>query len=463
METVAIKAMDAAWLYVEKQDAPAHFGPLLVMTPPPGSNKDFVYDMVASWRQCRDFKPPFNYKVAPGIIPKWEVVEPAKMDMEYHLMHSALPHPGGEQELGILISRLHSHKLDRDHPLWQCYVIEGLEGGRFAIYIKLHHSQLDGMGAAKLMQRSFSTDAEQRDMPPPWATSMRVRGLKPPKIKAKTTESKSLIRDFTAMKSLVTSLGTMADKAYLGKDKALSAPFQGPDSIINKRVSPHRRYATQSYPLARIKAVANAAQVKVNDVFLGITGAALRRYLLELNALPTKPLIGQIPVNVRTADGNEMGNALAFIYSTLGTDISDPLARIKAVSQSTDAAKAIHTGLSASAIEPFTMLMLAPYMTEVILGLGGYTRAAANLVISNVTGPRERLYLNGARVEQIYGPSVLFHGQALNITMSSYVDEINIGYTACRESLPSIQRLAVYSGEALSELEEVLGIVSPQA
>jgi diacylglycerol O-acyltransferase len=193
-------------------------------------------------------------------------------------------------------------------------------------------------------------------------------------------------------------------------------------------------------------------------VFLSITGAALRRYLLELKALPKKPLIGQIPVNIRTSEGSEMGNALAFIYSTLGTDISDPIARLNAVSHSTEAAKSIHTGLSASAIEPFTMLMLAPYMTEVILGLGGYTRAAANLVISNVTGPRERLFFNGARVEQIYGPSVLIHGQALNITMSSYVDEINIGYTACRDSLPSIQRLAVYSGEALAELEEELGL-----
>jgi len=457
MERVAINPMDAAWLYVEKEQAPAHFGPLIFMSCPVG-DEGFVQRLVAEWRKSLTFAPPFNYHLAKGLVPRWAITPNEQLDMEYHLRHSALPAPGGEAELGIMVSRLHSHKLDRKKPLWQCYVIEGIGGGRFAIYLKLHHAQLDGMAASALLGKCFSPDPDARNMPAPWTVGLTVSPEKKAAAKLKKESSAAQISAWSRLSNIRRALSTLGKEAYLNSKSSLFAPYQGPKSVLNGRISGHRRYATQRFELAQLKRIADKAGVKINDVFLTVTGAALRRYLLEQDALPKKSLVGQIPVSIRPAGDDAIGNALSFVYATLGTDLDDPLARLLAVSQSTASAKSLQSTLTVEAIEAYTSIVLAPYITETILGLGGYMRPASNLVISNVIGPRQRMYLNGARIEHIYGPSVLFHGQALNITMSSYADEINIGYTACRDSLPSMQRIAVYSGEAMNELEVALGL-----
>ncbi len=450
--TIAMKPFDAGWIYAEKPDAPAHFGPLIILSLPEDAPVSFVCDLVEQWRQCRHVEAPFNYRLRRGLWPSWQVLADEDIDLEYHLRHSALPAPGGERELGTLISRLQSHALDWQRPLWECHVIEGLENRRFAIYLKLHHGQLDGMGAAKLISRVFSADPAARGGMPPWSVGMRAAGPRP---------VRQRISGWMRLMALVQAwraLSRLKRDARSGREPALAAPFQAPKTLFNERISAQRRFATQRYPLERLKRIAKAGEVTLNDVFLASSGGALRRYLSELNALPARTLIGQVPVNLRPAGDASVGNAIAFIYARLHSDLADPIARLRAVHASMEAGKARHEALPAAAVEGFTMLLLGPYMLQIILGLGGRVAPAANLVISNLTGPRQRLYFNGARVDHLYGPSVLFHGQALNITMSSYVDEINIGYTGCRASLPSMQRLAVYTGEALDELESALGL-----
>jgi diacylglycerol O-acyltransferase len=454
--TVVMKPFDAAWFYVERADAPAHFGPLIILSRPPAAPRSFVRDFVEQWRVERSFAPPFNYRLRRNRLPSWDVLPDDEIDLDYHLRHSALPDPGGERELGILVSRLHSHRLDRSRPLWECHVIEGLERDRFAIYMKLHHGQLDGVGAARLMQRVFSADPDARNLRPPWVVGMqskrRPAGMEPSPRK----RPPALTDTLEAMPKVLGALGHLLRDAYSGDKPEVSAPFQAPTAVFNRRIGRQRRFATQCYPLDRFRRIAKHANVTINDVFLAVSGGALRRYLQEIDALPEKPLIGQLPVNIRPEGDSSVGNALAFIYARLPTDLSDPVARLHAAHASVAAGKARHQSLPAAGVDPFTSLLLGPYMAQLILGLGGIVPPAANLVISNVPGPRERLYFNGARVEQIYGPSVLFHGQALNITMSSYCDEINIGFTGCRDSLPSMQRLAVYTGDALEELETAL-------
>ena len=450
-----MKPFDAAWFYVERPEAPAHFGPLIILRRPPGTPPTFVGEVVEQWRTCRKFAAPFNYRLRRDYIPAWDVLDDEQIDLDYHLRHSALPAPGGERELGVLVSRLQSHRLDRRRPLWECHLIEGLENDRFAIYLKLHHGQLDGVGAARLMARVFSTDPDARGLMPPWSVGMESKSLPAEAEPAWQGSSAPFgpARTLAALPRVFGALAGLVRQAYAEHRADVAAPFQAPRTILNGRIDAQRRFATQTYQLERFKRIAKSAAVTINDVFLAISGAALRRYLGELDALPQDSLIGQLPVNIRPAGDSNVGNQLAFIYARLHTDIADPLQRLQAVHQSTSAGKARQESLPAEAVSPFTMLLLGPYMAQLIFGLGGYIRPAANLVISNLPGPKQRLYFNGARVDHIYGPSVLFHGQALNITMSSYVDEINIGFTGCRDSLPSLQKLAVYTGEALEELE----------
>lgn len=447
-----MKLFDAGWFHAEKPDAPAHFGPLIILSLPEGAPSSFVRDLVEDWRNSHEVRPPFNYLLRTGLWPSWEVLPDGEIDLEYHLRHSALPAPGGERELGTLVSRLQSHPLDRRRPLWECHVIEGLENNRFAIYLKLHHGQLDGMGAARLMARIFSEDPDALGGLPPWSVGMHAESSGPRPARRQVAWRARLL----GLRQAFSALSRLKRDARSQKTPGLVAPFQAPMTILNGRISAQRRFATQCYSLDRLKHVARAGGVTLNDVFLAISGGALRRYLSELGALPDEPLIGQVPVNLRAAGDASVGNAIAFIYARLYSSIADPVARLRAVHESMEAGKARHQALPADAREAFTMLLLGPYMLQIILGLGGRVDPSANLVISNVTGPRKRLYFNGARVDQLYGPSVLFHGQALNITMSSYVDEVNIGFTGCRRSLPSMQKLAVYTGEALAELEAAL-------
>lgn len=466
MTKTFLNLFDAAWFFVERTDAPAHFGPLVVLSPPTDASPSYVRELVEQWRASKSFTSPFDFVLRKKPLPAWETVPDEKIDLDYHLHHVALPAPGGERELGVLVSQLHSRPLDRRRPLWECHVIEGLGHGRFAIYLKLHHGQLDAVATARLIGRSFSTDSDARGMLPPWSVGVRGDVPRPavpstPATDAPRNERWVLLRSFcrttSSTAAAVRALGIMAVTAHNDPAEDLTLPFRAAKTLFNRRIGDQRRFATQQYELSRFKRAAKAADVTVNDVFLAAFSGALHRYLRELDAVPEGPIVGQVPVSIRELSSRSMGNALAFVFTRLHSDIADPIARLRAVHRSTMAAKGFLRKLPPSALMPFTMLLSGPQMALLMAGLGGYGRPAANLVISNVQGPAQRLYFNGARVEALYGPSVLFHGQALNVTMASYAGQAVISFTACDKTLPHVQRLAVYTGAAFEEIERALG------
>ncbi|MGH3991944.1 MAG: WS/DGAT domain-containing protein, partial [Pseudonocardiaceae bacterium] len=259
------------------------------------------------------------------------------------------------------------------------------------------------------------------------------------------------------------ALGRTVRDSVVGPPGQIAAPYRAPKTIFNGRVHGPRRFATQHYELERIRRVAAAAGATVNDVFLAVCSGALRRYLLELGELPEQSLTALLPVSVRPSEDGAIGNAISFVYSSLATDEPDPLQRLHTIHASTMAGKARLPELSGGAMDLYTALLMAPYLGVTIAGLGGLGRPSANLVLSNVPGPAEPLYLDGARLAEMYPVSLVFDGQALNITVVSYAGRFNIGYTGCRDSMPHMQRLAVYSGETLAELEDAAGRPAAQS
>lgn len=453
-----IKPNDAAWLYVEKNEMPVHIGCLAIFSLPPDAPEDYLLQMAARFRSTRIFAPPFNYRLRRGLLhtllPSWEELAPEQIDLDYHFRHSALPRPGGERELGTLVSRLHSYRLDRRRPLWEVHLIEGLEHGRFALYTKMHHSQVDGVGGAKMLQAILSPQADAGNCTPPWERGLRSQGER-----AVGTEKLGLRQQLTeqidAMLPAVQAL-TRKPKAEFADETAHA--FAAPMTPFNGRIQGKRRFATQHYKLDRIKKVAKAGGVSINDVFMALCSGALRRYLGELGQLPAESLTVGMPVSVRPAGDESVGNAISFVLAQLHTEIGDPRERLLACRASSQAAKQPLQDLPKAAVNNYTMMLMAPYMLQLGLGLGGYARPMHNLIISNVPGPSEVLYFNGARLEQLYPISLLFNGQALNITVVSYAGQFNVGFTGCRDSLPSMQKIAVYTGEALAELERVFGL-----
>lgn len=469
-----VKPADAVWLLNERRDAPAHVGGLLQCSKPEGATETFVADLVAGWRERRTFVAPFNLRPRLLPLPVWEELADDEIDLDYHLRHSALPRPGGERELGILISRLHSHPLDRHRPLWECHVIEGLSDDRFAIYWKFHHSKLDGMAAMKLLDRGFSEDPGERGRDPLWVSGFRPRGR--PAAGAQAGAGGVVARASTLARvpaaggrSALAAAGTarriagvgvrQLREAVLPRDADHAVPYRAPRTVLNGTVHAPRRFATQHYAVDRMKAVAREHDATVNDVLLAVCGGALRRYLADLGETPSRSLVATLPVSVRAPDDDGGGNAITFIHALLGTDVEDDLERLRRVAASSGAAKRLIADLPRSSMDAYTFLLMGPYLGQLALGLGSRVRPMHNIVISNVHGPAQQRYVEGACVDEMFPLSLLFDGQALNITAVRYAGELCIGFTGCRDSLTSMQRVAVYCGETLEALEAAVGAV----
>lgn len=466
METKRLNLVDTAWLNVETERAPMHVGGLLTFRMSDDAPADLPRRIVEHYHSFTRAHAPWNRRLRSGgrlsnVTPEWEVLD--AIDVEYHFRHSALPAPGGELELGMLASRLHSHPLDLHRPPWEAYLIEGLSDNRFAMYVKVHHSLIDGVAGMKLLARALTDNAHDSERPPFWAVEPRKHRLRSPD-EMRPGLYRAVAELLGDAREQVTSLpgfgGIVRDMLNAARHKggSIGLPFSSASSVLNGRIEAQRRYATQLYSLSEFKALAKSAHVTVNDIVLAVCGGGLRKYLRDIGELPAKPLTAGIPVSVRPADDEEEGgNALTFIVANLATDIEDPAERLAAIAKSTRHAKLNLGKLSAAAITQYTVALMAPYVLSLVSGMAGRTRPVFNVTVSNLPGPKGPLFIHGAEMEAFYPTSLVTHGQALNITVHGYADTLGFGFMGCRETLPSLQRLAVFAGDALEELRALYG------
>jgi diacylglycerol O-acyltransferase len=453
---------DMLFLYGETPSAMMHVAALMPFTPPADAPASYLRQMFEDTRGL-EVVSPWNLKLShPRMLrrPDQSWVVDDKFDIDYHVRRSALASPGDERELGILVSRLHSQNIDFTRPPWELHFIEGLEGGRFAIYMKIHHSLVDGYTGNKILERSMSTDPTLRDQPlffnvgPP----SRVRSSEP---KPSRNPIMGLLGDAVGGAQSMLNVGKALYNTQIRSDDEygqIANSFQAPHSILNKHISRNRRFATQVYPFERLKNIGTKHGATVNDVALAIIGGGLRAFLAELGELPEKPLVAFLPVNIRPKDDVGGGNSVGTILTTMGTDIDDPVDRLKAITASTRAAKGQLQGMSQIEVLAYTAGLMAPTAVQLVsamTGVRGPLPFTFNLCVSNVPGPRKTLYLNGSRLEATYPVSIPMHGMALNITLESYADTLNFGFIGCRDALPHLQRLAVYTGDALDELDKL--------
>jgi WS/DGAT/MGAT family acyltransferase len=454
-----VPPLDAAWLVLESRDTPMHVGGLFEFTPPDDAPPGHLKRELERMRGVQTIPRPWNLRLvqAPLLGSKTPLMrEERDIDLDYHVRHSALPHPGGQRELGILVSRLHSNQLDLHRPLWEVHVIEGLEGGRFALYVKMHHSLIDGISGMRMILRALSTDPEERGMTAFWAVGAGSAGRGDATNGAGPLDG--LIGAARGGVSAAAGLGRAA--LQLGRaavdDEGLQAPYRAPGSALGGRLAGQRRFATQQYELDHVKDLAKAAGCTLNDIVLYLCGTALRRYLAEHSRLPDRPLTAGIPVNLRDADDESTGTAIGMMVAEMGTNVADPRERIEAIKRSTTEAKRHLSELPSEARTSYTLLLNGPYIAGLLVGLGGRAPIPFSAGISNVPGPTEPLYFNGSRLDALFPLSLLLHGNALNITCLSYAGTLNFGFTGARDKLPHVQRLAIYMGEAVEEISEIL-------
>lgn len=446
---------DAAFLRMESIRTPMHVGALLIFRLPSGAPPDYLRSLLRRLREQPFMPPPFDSRISRSalhkVLPAWEPVE---ADMEHHVRHLALPHPGGERELGRLIERMHSHPLDFSRPLWEAHVIEGLEQGRFALYLKAHHCAIDGMGAMKLVRSWLSEDPEDLTGPrlPPEPPE---REPQPELSPADGLLRRALERTRGGARAATELLKTFYALGQGGPDSVLRAAATTPRSLFNVPITQQRRLATQLLDLSRFKALASATGATVNDVALAICGGAVRRYLAERDALPARSLNASIPIGLPRNDGKP-GNAVSGFVCPLGTDEPDPRARLERIAAITDRTKKQMLGMSATALEQFALVGMSPLLLGQMAGVLARVPPFFNFVLSNIIASKRPLYLMGAEMEAMYPISFLFDGYALNVTVIGYAGKVAIGFLGCRDAIPSLQRLAVYTGDALTELEQAV-------
>jgi diacylglycerol O-acyltransferase len=465
-----IDLTDAGFLYLESRETPMHVSGLNLFTFPARVNRErFMARLGEAYRSAREFRQPFGEFATEGKLGPlgplyWQ--KDADLDMEYHVRHSALPQPGRFRELFALVSRLHSSLLDRSRPLWEVHLIEGLQNDQFAIYTKMHHATIDGVAGLRLTEGMCSTSPRARLGFSPFSLEAYEKfraehqESRAGRITPSHNELKSVAEVFREQLELSGHLvGYLRGHAetWLGRGAGLAVPYRHvPRTSLNARISGARRFVAQSWELDRVKSVGKALGLTVNDTVLAMCSGALRRYLLTHHELPTHSLRAMVPVSVRRSDDFASANSVSFITANLGTRHADPAERVKAIAASTRAGKALLKGLSPREAMLYAALSQLPTLLASLLGVADRLPAFST-TISNVPGPRQRLYWNGARLEGMYPGSAVFHGFALNITLVGYYRNLDFGITACRRSVPQVQRLIDYLEDSLVELEELAG------
>ncbi len=441
-----LSPVDSMFVRMESSRAPLHIGCGAIFELPQNAGPDFVRDLHRAF-SALDWLPfPYDSVVdhgPAGALSHWVKADP---DPSYHVRLSALPGPGTDAQLGQLIERLHSNPLDLSKPLWEAHIIEGLEGNRFAFYFKAHHGATDGLGAMRTIKQWLSTDPHGNvgpggeESPEKGALELADRNA--------ITLTRSIL---SSAISTVGATGEMAGKIVemaTGANSAVLGALRTPATPFNKKVTRNRRIAAAELGLDRMKKLAATTSTTVNDVLLTAIAGSVRRYLLEIDALPKRTLTASVPVGIDRDE--ETINAAAGFVCPLGTDIEDPLERLRRIHAVTSRGKKELVALSPGALQQFTLAGLLPIAFSQKIATAP---PLFNFVVSNLVLSREPLYLAGAKLVNLVPVSFLTDGYGLNVTLIGYGGKVTIGFVGCRDTIPHLQRLAIYTEGALAELE----------
>ena len=467
--------LDAAFINLEQPNTPQHVGGLGIYDPStaPGGSVRFK-DVIAGFERRLGALPIFRTRLVevPGGLDRPYWVKDANFDVEFHLRHIALPEPGDWRQLCIQVARLHSRPLDLTRPLWEAYIIEGLDNipnlpsGCFAVYTKMHHALVDGAGGSDFM-------AVLHDLSPDPGPDSEDE-LEPRLVDTEPSTTELLTKaSINGVKNTLQLLrGTLRTGAELGRyaldvaRKEIPAPdVSAPKTILNRPVGPHRVFDAAEFPLQGFKDIKNAAGVTLNDVALGIIGDALLRYLNRRGEAPTEgSLAAAIPLNMRTRremsdDNNQVGS----IFTSLHTDIADPLERLAAIRTSTEEAK--RYGESSPMVDTLKIAgAFSPALTRPVAGfwarhaVSSYLPVNVSTCISNVAGPDFPLYCAGARMVDYYGLGVLTPGMGIFHLVFSYAGKVTLSVLADRDIMPDPE---VYHDCLVAAYEEIYSRACP--
>ena len=453
-----LSGLDASFLHLETPEMPMHVGGLNLFDLPEGFQGSFYDDVKQHVRQRMHLASVFTKKLAqiPFDLtnPVW--VEDGDIDLDYHVRQITLPKPGTLAQLEAYVGRLHSSLLDRSRPLWEFYVFDGLESGQAGFYSKIHHAALDGQGAAVMAQALLDIGPVPRHIKPP---PERTRGPYQPAMRTllKAALSNTAQQCWSMLKAVPDAARVVGHLLTPHKNETSHSFGLGPKTMLNVSITNQRSFSTLGLPVDEAKEIAKAFGATLNDVVLAICSGALREFLATKGSVPVKSLVAALPVSLREEGNTELNNQVSMMQMQLSTQIADPAKRINAIIGASKAMK--YTLKNVKSVMPTDFPSLGvPWLMSGLVALYGRSKLAdslpplANVVISNVPGPRMPLYLAGARMATNFPVSIVVHGLALNITVQSYNGMLDFGLIACRRALPDVRDLCGMMRHAHEEL-----------
>jgi diacylglycerol O-acyltransferase len=477
-----LTSLDAQFLGVESARTFGHVGGFAVYDPSTAPGGELtVQDICRLVGDRLHLLPPFRWRLVQvpfGLdLPYW--VEDPDFDLDFHIRESAVPRPGTDRQIAETVARIFARPLDRSRPLWELYLIDGLPDGNVALLTKVHHSVVDGVSGNEILSILLDPSPEGRDIPLgepappdrlPGQLEMLGRGLlglprqpwRALKVAPLTLSAITEVPGANALPGVPTlSRGLSHLRALAGAPGGAGvievAQARAPKTSFNGPISAHRRFAFGSISLDRVKALKNELGISVNDVVVAVCTTALREWLLDRDELPKEPLVAMIPVSVRTEEErSEFGNRISAMIVPIPTNVKDPERRLRRTHELLRSAKEHHAALPASLLTDATSFIppaVAARASRVTVEVLGRTRPPLNVVISNVPGPRDPLYLAGAQLQANYPVSVVIDGVGLNMTVMSYRDHMDFGIVSDRDQIDDVWPLLEACSTALEEFE----------
>ncbi len=472
-----LSSLDASFLHLETPETPMHIGGLMMIEPPDGYSGDFYEELKEIIRQRMHLARALTRKLATMPFdmaePVW--IEDDDVDLDYHVRSLTLRKPGNMEQVEHLVARLHSSLLDRSRPLWEMYVIEGLQDGRIAFYTKFHHSGIDGKAGVELAKVLYDPSPEIRKISAPsrrrakYGYQLGVSELLQAAVANSASQYRKLGRLLpTAAKALAASARMMA-KNYRPEGGRPLPVGAAPKTLFNCAVTNQRTVATLSLPMDEVKALGKRVGGTINTIVMAMCSSAVGGFLNDRGQLPKESVIAMVPVSLRAADDDSMNNQVTSIRVDLATDIKSLQERFKVIHASSEAGKAVVRelkpvlGVDVPMLgSPWLMSGMATFIGRA--GIADQLPAIGNVLISNVPGPPAKLYVGGGEIVNNFPVSIPYHGNALNITVQSYAGKLEIGLTACRRAVSAEEGRELID-RLLAALREIatLPTVTPDA
>jgi WS/DGAT/MGAT family acyltransferase len=495
-----LSSLDASFLYLETPEMPMHVGSMAIFRLPDDYKGDFFEEFKAMIASRLHVAPILKARLEKTPLdidhPSW--VEDDQFDIDRHIFRASLPQPRDRATLERIVGWIHAKLLNRARPLWEFYVFEGMKDNEVGLYSKMHHACIDGGAGAALTSMIYDITPVPRQVDPP--TPRAKVGQEPRDIAANLLDSyqqlfsqpldaaraakslelprtgksdlgsilfdnamyqiESAVRFAGNIPTMLKSVSDVLGKISDPKSRDSLAGMVSPPTILNKSISSERSFAGVSIPLSRAKSLARQSGGKLNDVVLALASGVVRRYLMQQGALPAKSMTAAVPISLREEGNTEANNQVFGMICSIATNVEDPKARLEAIIAQSSKAKEMSHPLRALMPQVSNVSMLgAPILVQILALL--YSRSnlsdvmppGANITVSNVPGPRQTLYASGAELLHIFPVSISTHGQALNITVQSYRDQLDFGFVVGANIIPHVQVLCDMLPDEFATLE----------